>query len=341
MRLIIALLLLPFALNAFEIIPITSFPVVGYREIEFEDPDAKAKRKVLVWYPVEATAEGKPSSDPYDLFNIALNAQPRNPEIKKALIVISHGHCGTPHELSWLVRGLVREGFIVLGIQHRDLINDKPHLNHWMRARDVTTVLNLFEKDSMASNADFNRIAVAGFSSGGLTALMVAGAIPTKLDQMVPSADEASFGKNMEMDVMLPTFQPEMMRKSWRDPRVKSIFIMAPAWAWIFEEQALNQLSLPVYIVAGSADELVIARNNATFFARTIPGAFYQRIPGYVGHYTFIAALNEEQRKKADPKGELAYLFENHVSIDRTWIQYQVQEEASRFFSWSLGMPSN
>lgn len=336
MRLLIVLLLFPFALMAFEPLPITPSPVVGYREFSFEDTTIKGSRTLLVWYPVSPLTEGKPSSNSYDLFQVAVNAVPFEAEKKKSVIVISHGQCGQPHELSWLVRGLVHEGFIVLGIQHLDMIDNKPHLNHWLRAQDVTTILDLFANGPMAIYADLNRISMAGYSVGGTTALLLAGAMATKLDQLVPGPEYASFGKNMNLDELMPTFRPEMMSKDWRDKRIKSIFIMAPAWAWIFEAQQLHQLSIPVYIIAGSADELVIARNNATFFAQNIPGAFYQRIPGYVGHYIFISALNEEQRKKADPKGEYSYLFEDQATVDRSWIQYEVLEEASRFFNWSL-----
>ena len=57
-------------------------------------------------------------------FLVAENAAPARSKIKRPIIVLSHGYTGNPHQLSWLIKGLVNQGFIVLDIQHLDLIDD-------------------------------------------------------------------------------------------------------------------------------------------------------------------------------------------------------------------------
>lgn len=55
-------------------------------------------------------------------------------------------------------------------------------------------------------------------------------------------------------------------------------------------------------------------------------------ISGNAGHYIFISALNERQKKLTSPKNQLDFLLLDDVSIDRSWIQMQIAEESVRFF---------
>jgi len=97
-------------------------------------------------------------------FLVAENAAPARSKIKRPIIVLSHGYTGNPHQLSWLIKGLVNQGFIVLDIQHLDLIDDLPHLNHWKRAQDVSQMITHFQRHILSQSADLNKIGIAGYS---------------------------------------------------------------------------------------------------------------------------------------------------------------------------------
>lgn len=325
--------LIPFALIAFDPHPVSSFPVLGYREMAFFDESNKIDRKLLVWYPVSATTVGVPSDSPWDIFNVAVNAEAHDTFKKKPVIVLSHGYTGNPHQLSWLIRGLVHHGFIVIAIQHLDLIDGKAHLNHWKRPQDVSSIITRFSLDPFADRADLKKIGIAGFSLGGTTSIWIAGGRATKLNSLVPSKEFAAPEDYVRMDEALPTLNKEMMANGWRDGRVKAAFIMAPGWAWLFDEENLKKVLIPTYFIAAEADKVLVTKNNAGYFARNISRSLYQAIPGKANHYIFISALNDQQQKAADPKAELNFLFEEDVSIDRAWIQLQVIEEAVGFFS--------
>ena len=71
-----------------------------------------------------------------------------------------------------------------------------------------------------------------------------------------------------------------------------------------------------------------MTKNNAGLFARHIPNAVFNPIEGKAGHFIFISALDEN----AAPRKELSYLFQDDASIDRRWIQFEVGDEAARFF---------
>ncbi len=337
-RLALALISFPYMLIAFEPEPVTPHPVCGYREISYYDQFHRVQRQILVWYPVDPALEGKPSEDPWDVFAIAKDAVPLKK--KMPIVIVSHGYTGNPHQLSWIIRGLVHGGFIVLAIQHRDLNNGKAHVNHWQRPQDVKTVIDQFSKSSMKNFADLDKIGIAGFSLGGTTAIWVIGGRASKLDSLIPGPEFASGEDFTRADEALPSLNKAMMSKDWRDPRVKAAFVMAPAWAWLFDEESLRRISVPTYLIAASADKVLVTKNNAGYFAKNIPGSFYQAIPGEGDHYIFISALNSEEQKKADPKNELSFLFQNATSVDRSWIQIEVVEEAVRFFNSTLRQPN-
>lgn len=328
------LLLLPLALQAFTPHPVTPVPVLGYRVESFFDEAQNAKRELLIWYPVEPITMGTPSKDPWDVFEVAVNAPPAVSKAKMKVIVLSHGYTGNPHQLSWLIRGLVHKGFVVAAVQHRDLVEGKVHINHWQRAQDVGLIIHQLSMSSIARYIDLQKMGIAGFSLGGTTAVWVAGGRSTKLNTLIPGRQFASPDDFTKAEAALPTLNKQMMAKDWRNEHIKAAFIMAPAWAWLFDEESLTHITIPTYFIAPSNDNVLVTRNNAGFFARNIPRAIYQEIPGKATHYVFITSLTDP--KLVDPKRELTFLFEDDPSINRRWIQFQVAEEAAKFFKDNL-----
>lgn len=320
-------LIFPTLLIGFEPHPVTPYPVVGYDEVPFFDEAHQMSRDLLIWFPVDSQIEGVASKNPWDVFNVAIRAPFKTSEAKVPVIVISHGTGGTPHQLSWLIRQLVYSGYIVIGVKHLDIsIN-------WERPQDISTILDKFSSHSMANHANLNQIGIAGFSLGGTTAISLAGAQATKLDSILPTSKDADPKEFSSIEAALPSLNKEMMTKNWYDPRIKAAFIMAPSWGWIFDEKNLRNISISTYIIASSADNVLVTQNNAGFFARNIPKSIYQEISGKASHYVFISALNEKQQQKLNLPPELKFLIEDNVSVDRAWIQSEVSQEATRFFN--------
>jgi predicted dienelactone hydrolase len=87
---------------------------------------------------------------------------------------------------------------------------------------------------------------------------------------------------------------------SYRDPRVRAVFAMAPAIGPAFRPDSLQKISIPVAIVAGDADTNVPIAGSAQFFAKQIPHARLTLLPG-VGHYAFLAVC-ADQGKKSRPE---------------------------------------
>ncbi|MBM3191114.1 MAG: hypothetical protein FJZ63_00475 [Chlamydiae bacterium] len=306
----------------------TSYPVVGYKEIPFFDESYQQVRKILIWYPVEAGIKDTPSPNLWDVFNLALEAPISNPQLKKPLIVISHGYGGSPHQLSWLINKLVYNDHVVVGIQHLDELDGKPQINIWKRAQDIHTLLDKFVLSPFAIFTDLTQVGFAGYSLGGTTGVWLTGGMSTRLDHFVPRPSDAYPEEFSGIKQALPSLDKKQMVQNRKDNRIRAAFLMAPAWAWIFDKKSLQKISTPTYIVASSADNVLITPNNAGFFSKNTPASIYQVIPGKVGHYIFVAMPREQD--KLSPN--LKFLITDAAGIDRRWIQFEVAKGACDFF---------
>jgi predicted dienelactone hydrolase len=315
-------------LNAFETHPITSYPVVGYKEIPFFDDSSQQLRKILVWYPVESKLKGIPSSNLWDIFDIAIDAPILKSQFKKPLIIISHGYGGSPHQLSWLINKFVYNDCVVLGIQHIDIKDDKAEINTWKRAQDIHIFLDQFVLQSFANFIDLNRIGFAGFSIGGTTGIWAIGGISTRLDNFAPSPNDAYPEEFEGVEQALPNLDKKKMAQDWKDSRIKAAFLMSPAWGWIFDKKDLKKINIPTYIIAPDTDNVLVTANNAGFFSKNIPKCLYQIIPGQVSHYIFISTPKDKNKLPAN----LHFLITDAPGIDRQWIQFEIAKEAFDFF---------
>jgi predicted dienelactone hydrolase len=316
------------SLSAFQLHPITSYPVVGYKEISFFDESYQQSRTILIWYPVDPKTKGVPSSDLWDVFDIAIEAPIANPKIKKPLIIISHGYDGSPHQLSWLINKLVYNDYIVIGIQHLDIISGQPQINSWKRAQDIHTMLDQFALKPLAKSTNLDQIGLAGYSIGGTTGIWLTGGRSTQLDHFVPGPNDVYSLEFKGVEQGLPFLDKEKTAQEWKDERIKAAFLMAPAWAWIFEKNSLQKITIPTYIVASDADNVLVTSNNAGLFSKHIPNAMYQTIPGQVGHYIFISTPKETNKLQSNHNS----LITDALGVNREWIQFEVARNASDFF---------
>jgi len=118
---------------------------------------------------------------------------------------------------------------------------------------------------------------------------------------------------------------------SFRDPRVKAVFAMAPALGFTLTPQSLHSIKLPVEIVVGSADRIAFAPDNAGYVRSYIRGARETVLPG-VDHYTFLDSCT------ADAKPKLGVYCADKEGVDRDAIHAQVAAEAVKFFDRALRM---
>jgi predicted dienelactone hydrolase len=268
-----------------------------------------------VWYPADAQAVETAQwvGDPQQPFASAGRAAAdaalaRTPE-KFPLILLSHGTGGSALMMAWLGTHLATQGYIAIAVNHPGNNALEPYTVQgftlgWERAVDMSRVLDgILADPQFGPRIDPQRIGAAGFSFGGFTVVELAGGI-ADLSQVIKACDvphptAAVCTSPPELPDLMPRaiqlfhsdpayrLTLEASRKSYRDPRIRAIFAIAPLGS-VFSQDSLEKISIPVEIVAGAGDPILSSKANAGFVAAHIPGANLTIYPGGVGHYTFL-----------------------------------------------------
>lgn len=153
----------------------------GFRVVRLVDEARQRPLMLDWWYPV---ALGQAETYSYGLGqgHVAEAAQPlagRYP-----LVLLSHGAFGAARNYSWLAEPLARAGFVVLGVSHYgesyvygpDTVSPAAVLDASGRIADLQAALRLAASDpALGAHIDLRQIAVLGHSSGGASALLLAG----------------------------------------------------------------------------------------------------------------------------------------------------------------------
>jgi predicted dienelactone hydrolase len=265
--------------------------------------------RITVWYPaapnaVEAPLDigppGKPLFTPGSAAPDAAfeDARPR------PVILLSHGFGGTARIMAWFGTALARHGLIVIAVDHpgnngRDPMTIAGAVLSWERPGDLATALDTAKSDStIGPHLDLNRLGAAGFSAGGFTSLVEAGA-RVDFDRFLRFCDahpddgicapqkEFQFSRSdAEQFLALPAVAPALAHRKddLSIPGVKAVFVMAPGIVQSLDPESLKGMRAPVRILLGDADKVAPPATNGKVAAALIPGAKLMVLP-HVGHY--------------------------------------------------------
>ncbi|MBD0334483.1 MAG: alpha/beta hydrolase [Cyanobacteria bacterium Co-bin13] len=193
------------------------------------------------------------------------------------VVVISHGAASRRTTFAYLAEHLASHGYAVVALDHEDNadrferfllgIDGAPNpailIN---RPRDVTAALDaleaLAETDPLIRRLNLTQVGIIGQSLGGYTALAVAGATlnPEALAASCPSPVQESLSLNLSMLVQCDLLDAQIeLPTSLRDERVSSAIAINPLTSHIFGETGLNQVQIPVMVVASTHDYLTPA----------------------------------------------------------------------------------
>jgi predicted dienelactone hydrolase len=126
---------------------------------------------------------------------------------------------------------------------------------------------------------------------------------------------------------------PELLEHAgdpYRDPRVRSVFAMAPALGPAFPASGLRKISIPVKIVAGESDQNVPIASSAKYFAANIPESKLHIFPGNVGHYVFLDSYTDNGRNS------VSGICVDGKGVDRDRIHRETARLAIEFFGSTL-----
>ena len=269
--------------------------------------------RAVIWYPAVSDAREAPQwiGPPIIPFvstgRAAPDAEPAaGPQ--RPLILLSHGFGGRATDLAWLGAGLAAHGLIAVAVDHpgnnaSEDITVEGYALKWLRAVDLSALIDAMRTDkTFGDRIDPGRIGAAGHSFGGYTVITIAGGItdPDRIEAFCrsPAADALCTAqpalaelrrKNLARLSADPTYRQRysLAGNSWRDARVRAVFAMAPGPVPAFTPESLGAISIPVAIVAGSADEIAPAASGAEMLGKLVPHATLKLFPG-AGHFVFF-----------------------------------------------------
>ena len=318
--------------------------VVGTASIEMDDK-AHGRRFVSeIWF---EAAPGTKTEDfvvrpPLRAISIARNAAPAPGQVRRPLVVLSHGNWGTRYSQGWLAMRLVNAGYVVVSTSHPGTLGDDQsvagRLRLWDRARDVSFALDETLKHSKWSALiDDKRIAFAGHSFGGWTGVSLAGG------RFDPAQQRAFCERSPKKDFYCDGTLKDDIRgiriadagESFKDTRFKAFYIMASGPGQGFSPDSLKSIALPFLVDTAKADEILEPGANSSALARGIPGA--KEIVRPVGHFAYVPECKPViGRLLARAAG--TPICSDPSGVERGDVHRQVADDVIAFFDRHLGM---
>ncbi len=283
---------------------------------------------LAIWYPSNKLADQAAAPAVVDEAALA--------EGKFPLILLSHGSGGWEMGHRDWAEYLAGHGYIVLAPRHWGDSFDRPD----GRGSDVQLIGRVLQAsaalDTVLADARFRsaiaagRIGMMGFSAGGYTTLVMAGAKPDFSLWHAHCAQHAA-----QDDEFCPSviwrFLPRTTRSDWALPhetRIKAAVAMAPA-AVVFDRAGLAGVTIPLRLYGASADRLTQNAWNVSHVAASLPTPHTVRfIPG--DHFVFLAPCSSALRAR------LPQLCIDAKGIDRAAWHLTVARELLAFFDASL-----
>jgi len=286
------------------------------------------KVPVAVWYPSSAP------TTPWDAGPYRLNATRDAPVAagRHPLIVLSHGSGGGEFGHADLAEALARAGYVVAAPRHLGDSYDAPT----GRGSDVQLIGRPWQAvatlDTVLADARFGpaidagRIGMAGFSAGGYTTLVMAGARPDVSLQVAHCKAHPDDAELCGAQLASPVTRP-----GWalpQDSRVRAAVAMAPL-SVTFDAKGLAGVSIPLRVYKAANDQLLQNRFNTDPLLRAFGRPVEQaEVPG--DHYVFLAPCS------AALKAVAAVICTDAPGVDRAAIHAVLNAEIVAFFDRTL-----
>ena len=247
------------------------------------------------------------------------------------LVVVSHGTGGSFLGHHDTAEALADAGFVVAAISHpgdnfKDLSRQQ-HLSAFAtRPVDLRRLVD-FMLSAWAGRAsiDANRVGVFGFSRGGYTGLVAAGAVPEfalRKDEC-PSASTSPMCEEFRRGDVPP---PPV-----RDARIKAAVIADPFS--VFDAAGLKSVNVPIQLWSSEFGGDGVTPASIAAVRRDLPAAPDWHLATGAGHFAFLAPCPQAM---AD---ELPHLCRDQAGFDRAAFHRQFNAEVVAFFRAHL-MPA-
>ncbi|MFM0069057.1 alpha/beta hydrolase family protein [Paraburkholderia aspalathi] len=265
------------------------------------------------------------------------------PDNRLPVVLISHGRGGGPLSHRGLAIALARAGFIAVLPTHVGDASGFPRAPSQAqilvdRPRQAEAALNAVLTDPrFSASADAGRIGMIGYSAGGYTALILAGAIPDFASASAYCANHddpgscprSASGNGTDGAQGKAAVPNELV--SWQPPvdrRLKALVLMDPL-AMMFEAPGLSAVRVPTMLYRPQDDSYLGSARNSLAVVSGLPTPPATHIvPG--NHFVFIDPCPASVAVSA------ALICQDAPGIDRVEIHRQIDQEVVNFLRANL-----
>lgn len=209
------------------------------------------------------------------------------------LVILLHGAGGSGEGLAWIALDLVAHGAIAVAADHpASAFGDgmqRTILDVWEQPSDVRALLNHLEGSEWAPKIDRARIAVVGFSLGGLSAMLLAGTrlefarVPEFCKTHHDGACEGLGSHFASFDV--PFFV--RANRDYADHRIRAAVAIAPGFTEAMTAASLQTIA-PTLIITGKHDQVLPPETRVRpMLAHLRPPSSYREI-ATAQHFSFL-----------------------------------------------------
>jgi len=268
----------------------------GFTVVQVPDPQG-APITVGVWYPTDAPAS------PMKLGIGDQVVAPGAPLVGDhlPLIVMSHGNGGFFGGHADTAQALAEAGFVVAALTHTgDNYADQSRATDMAnRPRQISVLIDyMLAASPMKAAIDPERIGAFGFSSGGFTVLVAAGAEPD-LKTVAPHCKAHPDFFDCKLAAAHPP-SAEAMKATWtHDTRIKAVVSAAPAMGYSFSKAGLSKATMPLQLWRAQDDEILPDPFYASAVRANLPKAPDWHVVPKAGHFDFLTPCNDQGRATA------------------------------------------
>lgn len=247
------------------------------------------------------------------------------------LVIISHGLFGDRFSHHDTAEFLADAGFAVVSLDHtQDSVlsyNDKsasdisPFL---VRPIDIKRVMDWLTTHPQAGlDVDQNRVGFFGFSRGGYTGLVLAGAVPDFHHPAFPCLEKIPLCREMS-DNDIPA------HPAGYEPRIKA-FVLADPLSFFADKRTLEAVKAPIQLWSSALGGMGVTPENVAAIDQNLPArSEFHRVPNST-HVSFIFPCTPAFAKTNPP-----VVCTDPPGFDRTEFHKNFNAEVLTFFRKNL-----
>lgn len=306
-----------------------TFAGAGLKRLVVEDPVSRQPMDAALFYP-SAAATRISRIGPYV---IAASREVGMASGRYPLIVMSHGNIGSLWSQHDLASDLARAGFIVVVLTHPgDNYQDTSGLGAvstlYGRPLQVSATISAAQNQPfLADHIAGWQVGFVGFSAGGGTGLLLAGAqVDLKRFEQycaIRARESVCEGRGGIRNDR-PDLSPSV------EPRVGALVLMAPL-SVLFSTDSLQHIQTPMLLYSAAQDRELSAEQNVVALAMALPIRPVLNILPDAGHFIFLAPCTPEL---ADNAPDLCH---DAPGVDRRALHRQISADVAAFFHAQLG----